>query len=222
MKCWICGNEATTGEHKIKASDLRDLYGRVTPEQPLFLHTDQRRNQKVRSIKSKKLKFDLSLCPHCNNSLTAPYDNAWEQFSNFLREKPSIAKGDSILLHEVFPRDTLRTMLYVHLFFVKLFGCVIVEGRIPIDIGPFTEAILQQRPHPRIFLGFGLSLKMGTGMTDIKSANINGQCVYATWFYTVEPVTVNIIYAEPGEKREGLVNAWHPSTTQRILMQDFC
>lgn len=222
MKCWICGNKATTGEHKTKASDLRALYGSVSQKKPLFFHTDQRRNQKVGSIKSNKFKFDALICSHCNSARTAPHDKAWEQLSKFLREKnPAIKKGDAISLHKIFPGAVSKSMLYVHLFFVKLFGCAIVEHGIPIDIGPFAEAILQQILHPKVFLAFGSSLNMGTGLTNMETANINGRCVYATWFYIVEPVAVNVIYAEPSEKREGLVHAWNPSTISKCINVGF-
>ena len=222
MKCWICGHEATTGEHKTKASDLHALYDGVSQKNPLFLNTDQRRNQKVGSIKSDKFKFDSLICPNCNNARTARHDKAWAQLSKFLRErKPAIKKGDAISLDKAFPGAVSKSMLDVHLFFVKLFGCAIVELGAPIDINPFAEAILQQIPHQKVFLAFGSSLNMGTGMTDIETANIDGRSVYATWFYIVEPVAANVIYAEPSEKREGLVHAWHPSTITKCIYAGF-
>ncbi|WP_300465593.1 hypothetical protein [Desulfobacula sp.] len=138
MKCWICGNEAKTGEHKIKASDLRALYNDVSQRNPLYLHTDQRRNQKVGSIKSGKFKFNSLICPNCNNARTAPHDNAWMKLSKFLRGRnTAMKKGDSIPLEIVFPDTLSKSMLDVHLFFVKLFGCAIVELKVPY---PFTGA----------------------------------------------------------------------------------
>jgi len=222
MKCWICGNKATTGEHKIKASDMRTLYSDVSQQKPLYFHTDQKRNQKVGSIKSNKFKFDSLICSDCNNARTARHDKAWEQLSKFLREKsPAINKGDVISLQAVFPRAVSESMLDVHLFFVKLFGCAIVEHKVPVDILPFSTAILQQIPHPKVFLAFGSSLNMGTGMTNIETGNLNGLCVYATWFYIVEPIAVNVIYSEHSEKREGLVHAWHPSTITKSIYTGF-
>ncbi len=222
MKCWICGNEATTGEHKTKASDLRALYGSVSQKNPLFLHTDQRRNQKVGSVKANKFKFDALICSHCNNARTAPYDKAWEQLSKFLRDKkPTIKKDDVISLHKIFPGAVSKSMLFVHLFFVKLFGCAIVEHKVPIDISPFSEAILQKKSHPKVFISFGSSSNMGTGLTDIHADNIQGRCAYATWFYLVEPVAVNIIFAEPSENRKGLIPAWHPSTISKRIHAGF-
>lgn len=87
MKCWICGNDATAREHQLKASDLLALFPDVTQKRPIFLHTDQRRNQKIGIVKSDKLKFNMPICAQCNNVRTANHDRAWESLSKFLREK---------------------------------------------------------------------------------------------------------------------------------------
>ena len=49
------------------------------------------------------------------------------------------------------------------------------------------------------------------GNTDVESANIGGRCAFATWFYVIGEIAVNVMYAEPNEKRQGLINAWHPA-----------
>lgn len=222
MKCWICGNEGTTREHKTKASDLRALYSGVTQKHPIFLHADHKRNQKVGSVKSDRLKFNALICPHCNNSRTSANDKAWENLSKYLRERRlPIKKGDNIWLHKVFPGSVSRSMLDVHLYFVKLFGCAIVEHKVPIDIEPFAEAILDQKPHPKVFLAFGSSSNMGTGLSNMETVNIDGRCVYATWFYLVGPIAVNVMCAEPSEKRKGLINSWHPSTLSKCVRVAF-
>ena len=78
MKCWICGNEeATTREHRSKASDLRSLFGNPTQADPLYLHTDQRRNRKVGSLKADVLKFTHRICLTCNSTTTQQHDYAW-------------------------------------------------------------------------------------------------------------------------------------------------
>ena len=47
-------------------------------------------------------------------------------------------------------------MRYVHLYVVKLFGCMIVEGGVTqIDIGPFASSILNDRIHPNVYVAFG-------------------------------------------------------------------
>jgi hypothetical protein len=51
-------------------------------------------------------------------------------------------------------------MKHVHLFFLKLFGCMICEAKanghgIPINVKPFSDAIMLNRPHPEVYLQFG-------------------------------------------------------------------
>jgi hypothetical protein len=50
-------------------------------------------------------------------------------------------------------------MRNVHLFFVKWLGCEIVESRIPIQppIETLSEAIMDGKPHPNIWLAFGVA-----------------------------------------------------------------
>ena len=52
-KCWICGDAATTGEHKTKRSDLRSVFGIPTQSNPLYLHDAERRNRRVGSLDAK-------------------------------------------------------------------------------------------------------------------------------------------------------------------------
>ena len=51
-------------------------------------------------------------------------------------------------------------MKNVHLFFLKLFGCMICEAKangheVPIDIAPFSNAIMSGQPHPEAICNLG-------------------------------------------------------------------
>lgn len=228
MNCWICGNKAETGEHKTKASDLRDLFGKnVSQKNPLFLHTDKKKNQKIGSIKSNKLKFNFSICSGCNNAGTAPYDKARENLSKFLRKNNSaIDKGAPIYLNKVFSQCVPNQILFVHLYFVKLLGCALVEHKVPIKICQFAKALIQQIPNPRVFLAFGSSSCLGrtTGLTNMETYNdITGRCVYAEFFYIVGPIAVTVIYAEPSEKQKISAHIWYPSiiSANKIIWNEF-
>ncbi len=215
MECWICGEKADTGEHRTKASDLRSLFGIPTQANPLYFHTARRKNVKVATLRAPELKFTSRLCNRCNSTRTQPHDFAWQYFSETLRTRqPPIASGYVIRLNRIFPYNTARAMLNVHLYFIKVFGCQILEGKIPIDIAPFSKAILQERPHPNVYLAFRPTPASGiarmAGGSDVVIAMLKDQCAFATWFYEVGSLSVNIMYAIDGEKRDGLANAWHP------------
>ena len=223
MNCWICGGDGTTGEHLAKASDLKAIFRKATQQKPIFFNTNSQRNIRVSSIKrSRHLKSSALICPYCNNVRTAPYDRAWEKLSTYLRgKKPAIRKGDIIKLGKIFPGAARKSMLDVHLFFVKLFGCAIIEYDISIDIAGFSNAIMNQESHPKVFLAFSplpdFVIKNHVGRSNLELESIGGKCMYATWFYIVGSIVVNIIYAEPSEHRKGLIYAWHPSTVSKTL-----
>ena len=219
MKCWICGTDGTTGEHLTKASDLRSEFGKVSQKSPIFLHRDSAKNIRINSIKrSREVKSKALLCPNCNNARTAPFDRAWEQLSTHLRTKRNgLKKGDLIRLDRVFPGSVKESMLRVHLYFVKIFGCMIREHRMPIGLNGFRRAVLCNEPHPGVYLAFWRDTGIGTGISDVHLDMSGDKCVYATWFYGIGTLVVNIMYAVPGQKRKGLIGAWHPTNIQKKI-----
>ncbi|WP_158080791.1 hypothetical protein [Pelomonas sp. KK5] len=232
MKCWICGEEdAATREHLAKASDLKALFGKPTQRHPLYFHAadrpgmPRRRNIRVGSLKSDTLKFAHRICLTCNSSRTQPYDYAWELCSGELRAAvPRLLTRGTFRANWLFPYSSRRAMRYVHLYFTKLFGCMVVEGNVPIDTGPFSEAVMSRRPHPHLYLAFGHLPLNGViaGGSDIHTAKVEGKIVAASWLYTVGDLTVNVMYALPGEHPHGLDVAWHPHNgSQRLHFTRF-
>jgi hypothetical protein len=227
MKCWICGNEeATTREHRSKASDLRSVFGDPTQAATLYLHTAQRRNRKVGSLKADALKFTHRICLTCNSATTQPHDYAWAEFSSALRSHyPALTPGATLRFSQVFSYDTRRRMLNVHLYFVKLFGCQIVEGKMGIDTSSFSQAILGGTPHANLYLAFGRMADLPVpvvGGSNVEVAVLDGKTAFASWIYQVGHLFVDVVYATEGEHREGLVNAWHPRLgTKRFTVKGY-
>ena len=124
-----------------------------------------------------------------------------------------------VRLDRAFPGSVSKSMLNVHLFFVKQFGCRIVENNISINIEPFAQSIVQSIPHPRVWLSFGTGLHYPSmkhvGCSPVEAVQLADRVAYASWFYVVDKVAVNVMYSEPGEQRRGLVHAWHPSINSK-------
>jgi hypothetical protein len=222
MSCWICGAEADSGEHMIKATDLRALFGHVDQRSPLFMHTDLRRNLPVPGIKSNLLKHKARLCSRCNNELTQKHDRAWTALSQYLQARtPPIRPGMKVRLCDIFPGKVSRSMLDVHLYFVKLFGCIATEHAIPLPIGEFSSAIRSGQAHPHVWISIGTSFHRPeinhAGCTEVQAAKLNGKVVFAIWTYFLGHVDVNIMYSLPGQRRRGLVDAWNPATAHKAL-----
>lgn len=211
MKCWICGEEATTGEHLSKASDIRALFGPISQKRPIYLHRDDELNRRVNTIRSSELKSNALLCEKCNTSRTAPYDRAWEVLSKYLRGRSDLRVDLNVRMNKPFPTNVNRNMRNVHLYFVKLFGCLILDGGVPIDIEPFRKALLEAKPHPNLHIAFWYQPDLASGYTDLETESDNERVIFATWMYLVMPIAVNVMFAEPGQHRLGLVGSWHPS-----------
>jgi hypothetical protein len=224
MNCWICGSPANSGEHIVKASDLRACFGPVSQNDPIYVHTDMARNVRLRTIKDDIFKSNALLCSHCNNARTQPFDRAWEALSKALMAQQSLRPGQLIKLNKIFKRPAREVLLDVHLYFAKLFGCRIAESNIPIDLKPFSDAIMHRRTHPQLYLAIGPwpeveSLKKMAGVTEIHTLNnkVDGHAIAASWIYHVGILHVRLLY----EERQQFVNRrhdlWHPDSAGRLL-----
>ena len=227
MGCWICGGEGTTREHKIKQTDLRSRSRNPTQENPLRFHDAKKKNLPIRSTNADILTFKRNICAYCNNTRTQPHDRAWETMSGWFRAHRSITvPGMTVRANQIFPYDTRRHMLSVHLYFVKELGCQIKESGIPIDLGLFSRAIMQIKAHPHVYLKFGQS-EFVKGLvadgSDIEMQLIAGVCKFMRWFRGFKDVTINRMYAAGGEEgRDELVGAWHPRHgTNQLVIYDF-
>lgn len=228
VNCWICGDQVSSREHLVKRSDLHALVGPISQSDPLYLHTATRRNRRIGGLNADGLKFSKTLCAYCNSTRTQRHDRAWDYFLAFIRSRtPAISAGEFVRANSIFPYDTRRAMRHVHLYFVKLMGCKIVEGRIPIGLGPFSQAIMNDRLHLNLYLSFGP--KPGTdkviaGGTDVETFTMKdaGICAVAFWIHQVGDFWINVIYAADGHLPPFAHDAWHPRFGgQKIRMSAF-
>lgn len=226
--CWICKkNKADSGEHKTKRSDLLAVLGKVSQKQPFFYSDTKKKNQVVGSLDAKILKSPVRICAHCNNARTQPHDRAWEWMSDRLRSR-RLTIGRWIRCNRIFRHYTKREMIAVHLYFLKLFGCMIAEAKasgheVPIDLDAFSSAIMPGRPHPEVHLQFG-RYDNGIGRSDLHCWKTDpGGSVLGGWLYQLEPIAVSVLYVQAG-KFEDRSDLWHPhsrTSAKRFLVADF-
>jgi len=224
-KCWICRvNDANSGEHLIKKSDLRNVMGAPTQAVPFYFHKPGLRAKAVGSLNAEILKSSAPMCEHCNTTRTQAHDLAWETMSGWLSKRPKpLRKGQFIRANELFKDETWQKLRGVHLFFVKTLGCVIVEAgdQAPIDIAPFSDAIMKGGTHPEVYL----QLCCGDGSVgrrfDCITLEGSGH-VFAVLTYRIKHVTVNVLYAQDGGGWENLGKTWHPRfSTKRFEIGDY-
>jgi len=179
-------------------------------------------NLRVGSSKSRRLTSKAPICPSCNNSLTQPYDKAWEELSQYLqRNWGYIAKRGKFDLGRVFPGRTQQGALNVHLFFVKLFGCRIIEENIPIDVTTFSASLLQRRAHDEIYLIISETpstpLKKFSNTSEIVSLSPMGLSDAAGWMYTFSPVSLFVGYRSTKSSVRPRQNTWHPKVSGKCI-----
>lgn len=225
--CWICGEPARTGEHMIKKTDLTEIFGKPKPGKPLFLHKATKTNHIVQGLNADALKLACRLCAKCNNERSQPYDRAWEVFSRFVRNRmPPVVPGAFVRADRIYSVYSNRELRNLQLYFVKLFGCLIHENKIPIDLGPFAKALLEGKFHRDVFIKLGCVPREDriVGVAGLAAAkdNLTGKVSCAQWFYELDRFAVNVIYAADHDFWDVTVGAWHPKLgTGRLLVHDF-
>jgi hypothetical protein len=133
-RCWICGGPSETAEHRIKKSDLVERFGKgpYAGERELF-HIKKGRTQRLQGQDSKLVKYAKNLCGRCNNSLTQPFDFAYEEFISW-----TMANQESVLKHRVIDFEPVfgpiweRKQRDLFKYFAKCFGCRLDEAGRPV------------------------------------------------------------------------------------------
>lgn len=221
MSCWICGKKGDSREHLIKASDIKGYFGIVSKDSPVYTHNNFKRNIPICSTKSNRFKSKSLICQHCNNALTQPHDRAWELLSNYIiHNYPKNTPVKRINLSKVFPGRVNRELINIQLYFVKLFGCRIVDNGVPIDISSFSKAILNGCSHDEVYLNF-----CGTptykskyaGITNIQVIEDGKDPVWCEWIYTVGHLSVKVLYLKNTHKMGHSKKYWHPNNQSKVI-----
>ena len=174
------------------------------------------------TAKSDRLKSKALICQTCNNKRTAPHDKAWAQLSEYLRKLPLHQRGPlKVRLAKVFTKERYQNVLNVHLYFLKLFGCRIAEETVPIDIKPFSKAIMTGKANPNVFLLFKKWNLHGSSksaiLTQIDSINYKYRSISASWMYTVGNLAVEIFYSSIKPPKPLFNFSLHPTYIDRMI-----
>jgi hypothetical protein len=164
-----------------------------------------------------------SICSHCNNAGTQVYDEAWRRLSGYLHANwRDITARGSFDLSKVFGAETAKQAVRVQLYFVKAFGCKLLEDGIRVDFGSFSAALMAGTAHPEVTLLVTSSLVPAGQMLSYESdvsVLRNGDDVYsAVWMNLVHPVGIKICYLKAGAPvREPPGFPWHPTRQKKIV-----
>jgi hypothetical protein len=133
-KCWICGLPANSAEHRIKKSDLVTLYGAGSYKGANALVLIKSGKEiPIQGPNSKHVKYGKSLCCKCNNEFTQPFDKAYEQFINYIRDnKNTILNKRFIDFNDVYGNNFEAYQRDLFKYFVKSFGCRLIDAGYPV------------------------------------------------------------------------------------------
>ena len=156
QKCWICGKPADTAEHTVKKSDLIRISGSKFFEKNnrLVKHTADKRII-IQGPDSKYVKYEKSLCKKCNNEVTQPYDRAYDLFICLIIENCNILNTKKKRFNKIYPHDTKVHQLNLFKYFVKSFGCQLIENgeKVPLDLVNFLNG--KDKKH-KLILAFSI------------------------------------------------------------------
>ena len=133
-RCCLCGSQdKLTGEHKIKASALKQQFGK--DKLVLFKDGDSiQRGTFAQSVKSKHFKFQASICEKCNTSRTQKADREFDHFRDIVESSWAKKENPS----SVFERERYEkgSKAYLNLFryFAKVLCCQMAASETPVPI----------------------------------------------------------------------------------------
>lgn len=181
QKCWICGGEANSEEHKIKSSDLRRHFGkRYSDENPLLYIKKDEPFVPLKNYKAKEVKFPKVICVECNNNRTKPHDNAYDEFVKYISENFEEMYSQSYINYfDVYGDDWKEKKKHLYRYYAKHAGCKIVTSDLPYDVSDLSEFILGENFTNTLKLKFRLSLPMKHLIEKKGFSNLhNGPTIY--------------------------------------------
>jgi len=136
--CWICGASADSAEHRFKKADLVRAHGRGPYIGSSALsHVRSGQESLVQGPNSKSLKYLPSLCRHCNNTYTQPFDRAYDALISWvMANEEMVLRRRFIDFEEVYGVGWEAAQRDLYKYFAKSFGCRLVDACavVPADI----------------------------------------------------------------------------------------
>ncbi|WP_119310090.1 hypothetical protein [Cohaesibacter haloalkalitolerans] len=128
--CCLCGSRShLSGEHKIKASQLRKQFG----IEPMLIGSfDGRSKPKfAQGPKSKAFHFSAPVCVKCNSLKTQNADKAFDQFHQMASEVVACGSDPKILFSKPEWSENTNNYLDLYRFFAKQLACQIAQSNGP-------------------------------------------------------------------------------------------
>jgi len=137
-KCWWCGSDANSREHRFKKSDLVREFGRGPFGIGEVIKTGDDLLKKgslpIQSPNSNYLKFSCNICQKCNNERSQPFDVAYDKFMNYIMNNEiEIFETRIIKLKLIYGKDWKNQFKNLICYFVKNLSTRFADLNIKID-----------------------------------------------------------------------------------------
>ena len=156
--CWMCGKPSETGEHRIKKSDLVERFGKGPFRgDDALVHFKSGRMRELQGQDSKLVKYERNLCAYCNNTVTQPFDKAYEQFVPWIiANEAEVVRRRVIDFEAVYGTEWAHKQRDLFKYFAKCFGCRVDEaGRnVPQDV---IDLIGQESFETQLYVTFAVN-----------------------------------------------------------------
>lgn len=140
--CCLCREKGLlTGEHKIKASMLRQEFGKDI----LSVHRNEERPRIAQSVKSKHLKFEAKICQACNGARTQQPDLEFDSFSKLVLQKIRLNQDPKSIWDDKKYAKGSPSYLNLFRYFAKILCCQLAEIDAPIPKRLAQFAICKSR-----------------------------------------------------------------------------
>ena len=146
----MCGDPATTGEHKIKRTDLERVHGRGDSFRLANLNY-LRSDSSVVTIQgsnSRHVKYRSVLCGPCNNAKSQPFDHAYDTFAQYVEDNQDVLlRRRQIDFESIYGVAWRVNQINLFKYFVKALGCRISDADKPVPsdlVNSFGDQYPQQ------------------------------------------------------------------------------
>lgn len=188
QKCWICNiNDANSGEHKIKASEIRKLMR--SNKFDGFYKSGDNEPVTINTSKHKTLKFPKIICDDCNNYKTAQADNSYNDFVSYIGDNyESLVSTRKIDFKEIYGNNWRKRKIDLYRYLAKHAGCKTFSGQGDknIDLSELSSFIQGKELIRNFYVFFQLNSVIGlftlmtvnTDIENFKPILANGATIY--------------------------------------------
>lgn len=137
-KCWWCSNNADSGEHRFKRSDIIREFGRGAYGKGEVVKTegdfDVDNGLPIQGPKSTYLKFPKNICQKCNSERSQSFDFAYDKFMTYIKENEEMIFVSKVInLRTVFGDNWPTEYSNLIKYFVKSISTRFADAGVKIE-----------------------------------------------------------------------------------------